>query len=247
MFKIKQFISFFVILLYNLNIIKNMKKILLALSILLTGLFFYNTKPVTATINTITNSVDTVFTCKGYTSHYSFKFKNPIMVNYKLYKGGGSCLRSGYYFKNDNLGHRTATAADYAHNGYDEGHLANAEDFAYNCTLEEMTFRYWNCCPQTPQLNRGIWKVNETEIRKISQTDSLLVLCGSFYNKRYIGNGVFIPDTCWKVVYSLSKKTVIMSNVFTNTANPVMTSIDFHTLNALLIKRYNVNLTTYLK
>ena len=102
---------------------------------------------------------------------------------------------------------------DYKKSGYDIGHMADAEDFAYNEILEKETFKYYNAVPQKPNLNRDIWKSYETKIRKISQTDSLLIICGGCdYNG-------MIPNNCFKIVYSLSKRQILYSLVFTNNNN----------------------------
>ena len=145
--------------------------------------------------------VDTVIDMGVYKSHYSYDLKEPLYVEYKLYKGGGSCSRSAFKFKTIGLKYE-ARASDYSHSGYDEGHLANAADFAGNCLNEELTFRFINCLPQKPKLNRGIWKTWETRIRKESQTDSLSIICGGVFDKcQSIGEGqIAVPDYCWKIV-----------------------------------------------
>jgi endonuclease G len=61
-------------------------------------------------------------------------------------------------FGNDMPSITTATSRDYAGSGYDKGHMAAALDFASDCEKEEMTFVYYNALPQTPNLNRGVWK-----------------------------------------------------------------------------------------
>lgn len=148
---------------------------------------------------------DTVIKEKCYKSFYSKKIEGPSYVIYKLYKGGGSVSRSGMTFTS------TLPHFNYVHSGYDKGHMVNAEDFAYDEKLEESTFRYYNALPQTPNLNRGKWKSNETAIRKESQTDSLLIVCGGcdFDN--------MIPARCFKVVYSMKTQKVLYSKIFTNT------------------------------
>ena len=115
----------------------------------------------------------------------------------------------------------TATAKDFAHSGYDEGHMANAEDFAYDCTLDEATFRWYNQVPQTAALNRGSWKHWETVIRKESQTDSLLITCGNIWSNGTIGDGIGIPAICWKKVISLTTGAVIHAIICSNTTTPV--------------------------
>lgn len=187
---------------------------------------------------------DTTIKLETYTTIYSLNLKAPLLIYYKLYKGGGDCDRSKYHFLTGGV--KTATDKDYDYH-YDKGHLANSEDFSYNCKYDEMTFRYWNCYPQTPELNRGIWKSMETEVRKLSQTDSLLILIGGFYNNKVIGQGVNVPDQCWKVVYSLSKKTIIYCAIFTNTNKPERTDIKIDVLNSQLINKYKIDLNKFLK
>lgn len=160
--------------------------------------------------------VDTIIKTPIYESHYSFKYKNPIYVKYKLYHGGGSCNRSQFTFKIDKV-KNTATKNDYAHCGFDEGHLVPAEDFAYDCSKMEWTFKFYNCLPQTPHLNRGIWKHYEGEIRKLSQTDSLEIICGGVFTHAHLTNStVGIPDNCWKIVKSLSTGKIIYALWFDN-------------------------------
>jgi len=128
---------------------------------------------------------------------------------YKLYQGGGDCDRKAFHFKTNGLPY-SAKPIDYKGSGFDEGHLADAKDFAYDCEKEEVTFRFFNCVPQTPRLNRGIWKHFETEIRKESQTDSLLIVCGSIFGNKTMGpDAIAIPDWCWKIAISLTTKQVV--------------------------------------
>lgn len=159
---------------------------------------------------------DTVVKMGNYTSHYSYDLKEPLYVSYKLSHGGGDCNRAHYKFKAD--GKLTATAADYAHSGYDEGHLANAEDFAYNCTLDKKTFSFYNCLPQTPRLNRGIWKVYETRIRNLSQTNTLYITAGGIFTDKLIkpGKHVAVPDYCYKIVIDSATRKTVFCLLFPN-------------------------------
>ena len=171
-------------------------------------------------------TIDTVIHTSIYTSYFSNSLREPLFVAYKLYKGGGDCSRSGMTFKTNGL-ESSATTSDYAHNGFDEGHLANAEDFASNCDKERETFFFFNCVPQTARMNRGIWKTYETSIRKLSQTDSLYIMAGSIFGTKTIGpNKIAVPDYCWKVVYSLSKKQIIECLIFPNDDSDTVKVID---------------------
>lgn len=157
---------------------------------------------------------DTILKTDIYTSYFSYLVQQPVQVTYKLYKGGGDCSRSGFDFKNDT--DIEMIDKEYYRSGFDRGHLVSAEDFAFDCVKDEMTFRYYNCLPQTPNLNRGKWKVWETTIRKESQTDSLLIMCGGIWTDSLIVKGIRVPDHCWKVVYSLSKKEITHILLFAN-------------------------------
>src|SRR5688572_10465708 len=84
-------------------------------------------------------SQDTTIFSHPYMVTYSKKLKAPLLVTYLLYKGGGECSRANFHFKPTSF---SATSADYMYSGYDKGHLCNSEDFAYDCELDERTFRY---------------------------------------------------------------------------------------------------------
>lgn len=173
-----------------------------------------------------------------YTVNFSNTLHEPLWISYKLFRGGGECGRAKFRFHNDIDSLKTATDKDYAHSGYDKGHLANAEDFANDCIKDELTFRYYNCLPQTPNLNRGVWKSNEEQVREWSQSDSLLVVCGGSNWKKKIGR-IAVPDYCWKVVQSLSTKKVLFCGWFTNTTAATVEVVSV----AELVKRTGMNIT----
>lgn len=194
-----------------------MKKLLIFLLLPLTGL---------------SQKADTLVNNGVYESLYSYKFGQPIYVKYKLYKGGGDCNRKseGFFFRGDSIiPQLSADGDDYEKNGYDKGHMANAEDFAYDCKKEELTFRYYNSVPQAPRLNRGIWKTNETKIRELSQTDSLLIFCGGIITKKSKptkeGSTLLVPTYCYKVVVSLTTHKLISCELFDNNEAPTVKSV----------------------
>jgi len=166
---------------------------------------------------------DTLIKTPAYNSYYSFLYKAPVIVCYKLYKGGGDCSRAENHFRFINtLGFENeAKPKDYAKSGYDEGHMANAEDFAFDCILEENTFRFYNAVPQTPENNRGIWKHYETETRKLSQSDSLLVICYNHFSTEKLKTRIAIPDTNYKFVYSLTTHELLLSISICNNSQPI--------------------------
>lgn len=159
-----------------------------------------------------------------YKSNFSNTLHQPRYVSYYLYKGGGSCDRKSFSFKNDIDNLQCATDDDYAGSKYDKGHLANAEDFAFDCTKDELTFRYYNCLPQTVNLNRGPWKTSETKIRDWSKKEKLYIICGGYFTGKKQKN-MSVPDYCWKVVQSTKTKQVLFCGWFSNTPTSTLEEI----------------------
>lgn len=150
-----------------------------------------------------------------YKANFSNTYHESKYVSYYLYKGGGDCDRSKFSFKNDDNRLESAKDIDYKGSKYEKGHLANSEDFAYDCAKDELTFRYYNCLPQTVNLNRGIWKTKETLIREWSQKEKLYIICGGYFGDKKIGN-ITVPSYCWKVVQSVSTKKILFCGWFSN-------------------------------
>jgi endonuclease G len=171
-----------------------------------------------------------------YKVNFSNTFNGPRYVSYFLYRGGGDCDREKFDFKCDDPRLECATDDDYAGSGYDKGHLANAEDFAFDCEKDELTFRYYNCLPQTPNLNRGIWKTIETRIRKWSQNERLYIICGGFFGSKKIGK-ISVPSYCWKIVQSVVSKKVLFCGWFSNTNKAKLEEISIADLEKKLKKR----------
>lgn len=180
--------------------------------------------------------VDTIINTGFYKSYFSNYYKEPLYVSTIIYKAGGSCDRSKFYFKNDAIGIKSPTLKDYVNSGYDQGHLANAADWASDCKNLEKTFRFYNALPQTPNLNRGVWKKWELQIRKLSQTDSLLVISGGVFSPsdKKIGNGVFVPSYCWKIVVKVKESKILYVLLFENDSDARVQEINLDKLKSIL-------------
>lgn len=186
--------------------------------------------------------IDTIIETGIYKSYFDVDIKQPLQLSYILHKGGGDCDRSKFRFINDTK-IPSATQKEYAKSGFDMGHLANAEDFAYDCTKDELTFRFYNCLPQYPNLNRGIWKKWETKIREVSQTDSLLVICGAKFTNKKTSTNLFVPDECYKVVKSLNTSEILWVLWFKNVSKEAEKFFQIITLEELENRLgYKINL-----
>ena len=93
---------------------------------------------------------------------------------------------------------------DYAHSGYDRGHLCNSEDRTASEYLNEETFLMSNIIPQTPTLNRGPFKFLEAYCRKLAvkKGQQLLIYSGGIGSVDRLASGVPVPKFCWKAVYT---------------------------------------------
>jgi len=165
------------------------------------------------------------YNAKSYKVWYDVEKHVPVLVVWKMSKSGGDCSRTQMIFK---AGAGTATRKDYWGSNYDQGHMVSAEDFAYDCNLMSETFSYYNCAPQTPELNRGIWKTYENKTRATVKNDSVLVACGTIYRKvkiKQIGT-ISIPTSYWKVVQSLKTGQIYFAGTFTNTKHAKLNMVD---------------------
>jgi endonuclease G len=164
------------------------------------------------------HQVDKIIDAGIYKSYYCYKIKNPLYVTYPLYKGGGPCDRAAEGFSFTKCGEETASGSDYTNSGYEKGHLANAEDFAKNCTIEKETFCYYNCVPQTRVLNHGKWLHWESEIRTLSKTKHLFIVTGGIYGNKHIkaGSKVIVPEYCYKIVIDAQTKATLYCLLFKN-------------------------------
>jgi len=164
-----------------------------------------------------------------YKVNFSNELHVPRWVSYTLYKGGGPCDRNkeGFTFKNDMPDLKCAKAGDYSNSGYEKGHLVNAEDFAFDCKKEELTFRYYNCMPQTTSANHDTWLKYETEIREWSQKEKLYIITGGFFKSKKMGKkkDIAVPAWCWKVVQSAKTKKVLFCGMFTNEEQSIYTAL----------------------
>jgi endonuclease G len=163
-------------------------------------------------------TVDTVIDQGIYQSFCCYKLKEPLYVTYVLSNGGGPCDRQARGFRFKDGGFRyCATSSDYRNSHFEKGHLANAEDFAFDCAAEERTFRYYNCVPQTRETNHGAWLQWETNIRQLSKKQKLFIVAGCIYGKKTIGvHKVAVPQYCYKIVLNANTRKILHCLLFPN-------------------------------
>jgi len=152
---------------------------------------------------------DTIIDRGIYKSYFNTKYSTVSFVRYKLHNGGGSCARAGVPWRHT-AGRKVF---HYAGSGYDKGHLAAAQDFANDCEALRLTFDYINALPQRPALNRGAWKSVETQVRKLSRTDTVYVECGGL---DFMPPDYMIPKYFYKIVTVHQGRDTVINVVFPN-------------------------------
>lgn len=127
-----------------------------------------------------------------------------------------------------------AKLKDYVRSGYDRGHLAPSADMA---TYKQQydSFSLVNIIPQSPHLNRNIWKKTESAVRHLTKIHKeSYVITGVVFdvNSETIGNSVTIPSYVYKVVYIPSSNQLGVY-LAPNDESGRIQSITIHELNQL--------------
>jgi len=121
-------------------------------------------------------------------------------------------------FRPDDRAAGSPTASSYASSGYDRGHLKPAADSRSSADEMRNSFLMTNMAPQSPNLNRGIWKKLEEGVRTWGLAyDGVHVTCGpSDLTLRSLSSGVRVPSAFWKVVLRTSPDTTCLAFRFPN-------------------------------
>lgn len=96
-----------------------------------------------------------------------------------------------------------AQNTDYAHSGYDRGHLAPSGDMP-TPQAQHQSFSLANMAPQWPSLNRQAWAHLEEAIRRKALKTPLYVITGVLFEGNqieFLKGRVAIPTTFYKIVF----------------------------------------------
>ncbi len=98
-----------------------------------------------------------------------------------------------------------AFPSDYAKSGYDKGHMVPDADMSWSKQTSIESFLMSNMSPQLPNLNRGVWKLLESQTRAWawSRKHNLTVYAGNIYSssaKKIGTNNVVVPDALYKIL-----------------------------------------------
>lgn len=143
-----------------------------------------------------------------YSLSYKETYEQPEWVAYILTKASiqmPNVKRERDFFPDPKVSSYSATSNDYKGSGYTRGHMVPAGDMAFDVTAMRETFYMSNISPQLRQLNGGIWRELEENVRDWAyHADSLYVISGPILTKpiKKIGNKnkVAVPSAFYKVL-----------------------------------------------
>lgn len=163
----------------------------------------------------ISGRAERVITHRGYTVSYNCDWKIPNWVAYEItdYEVDGNEERSDKFVPDPMVPKNlSATTNDYKNSGYDRGHMAPAADMKWDEQAMKESFYLSNICPQLHNLNAGVWKDLEEQVRDLAaQKGSIYVVCGPIVSTDYqtIGeNNVAVPSAFFKVLLQKEKDKI---------------------------------------
>jgi len=147
---------------------------------------------------------------KNYTLSFNKETNLPNWVAWRLDKEKlmERVSRKGYGFKPDpdiNPSQAVVTQ-DYAHSGYDRGHMCPAGDSRWSGEAMKESFYMTNICPQYPNLNGGDWHELEQACRRWAEKGKLYIVCGPILYKKALNppigkeHQIRVPDAFFKVI-----------------------------------------------
>ena len=166
-------------------------------------------------------------------------------VHYELtsHEVSGSASRSNQ-FRRDGRASNSAHPQNYKSSGYDRGHLKPAGDS--KSSAREMANSFWmtNVFPQTPSLNRGLWRTLEQGVRGwASSYSSVHVSTGaSLQTQGHRANQVRVPTYCWKAILRTAPDTAVIAFWMPNAAGVEGNPSDYIVSVDLLESRIGIDL-----
>lgn len=144
---------------------------------------------------------------ESYVVGYSESMQNPLWVAYRVFDVPN--LKSGKRPSRFRTDHRTEAKVshnDYRGSGYDRGHMAPNHAIAtrYGAEGQWETFLMSNIIPQTPHVNRHIWKDLEMRVsrRYGRYFGEVWVVTGPVFTEpvKRLASGVPIPSGYYKIM-----------------------------------------------
>lgn len=141
--------------------------------------------------------------------------RNPAWVAYRIsgkQRQDLSAYRRPSRFKVDRRTGTQVEHADFTHSGFDRGHMAPSYAIfsRFGKGAQEETFLLSNICPQTPRLNRGLWKDLElvTSVSNLGWAvtcETIWIITGPIFapDAATLPSGVAIPSAFYKIILDI--------------------------------------------
>jgi endonuclease G len=144
----------------------------------------------------------------GYIAAYNEQRGNPDWVAYRVFHApGASAPERPDSFEVDARTRARIAPEAYTNSGFDRGHMApnHAIGLLFDAAAQRETFLMSNVIPQSPNLNRRIWRDLEARIirRYARRFDEVWVITGPVYDptaSARLPGGVMIPAACFKIL-----------------------------------------------
>ncbi len=169
--------------------------------------FYQQTAPTYNDKNLLKNSYPLCF--NGFAVMYSGKTKTPIwsaehLTKQKVMQGKRLSRKNNFHEEMRIASRYRANVSDYSDSGYDRGHLAPNANMA-NKKEQYDSFSLANIAPQSPYLNRGIWKKLESSVRSLTRKHGeVYSVTGVLFKTQTpatLPNKLAIPTHFFKAVY----------------------------------------------
>lgn len=136
-----------------------------------------------------------------YTVGFNEKEKRTEWVSYRLthemVTAPAEGSRVAFYQEGKSL-----SSTEYTRSGFDRGHMAPFAHFNFSEEAGASTFSMLNIIPQSPFINRGIWRgIEEYERKIVEYYPCIYVLIKNDYTGTKKGK-LNIPETMTKTVYT---------------------------------------------
>lgn len=160
-------------------------------------------------------SKDITIVDKGeFTIAYSERLRHPVWCAYKIPAKALYSIESRPNFRKDGAFKSCPAASAYARTGYDRGHMAPNHAIAsrYGLDAQKKTFLMTNITPQTPELNRGIWRELEHRIADLftAKWGDVWVIVGAVSDgsETLSGTDIGVPTSFYQIVTAKSENEI---------------------------------------
>ena len=157
---------------------------------------------------------NTIIEHMGYTVSYNSLHRIPNWVAYELQDSElyGNFERGDEFNPDPQIRGRQAYDSDYRGSGWDRGHMAPSGDMKWSSQVQKECFYLSNVCPQSHNLNAGLWNDLEKQVRyEAKYYGTIWVVTGPVIGDGRYGtigeNKVTIPDGFFKALLTKDKKT----------------------------------------